>query len=90
MDLMILKPFSLKLRYIVIILLGFCGIFYIKRWVFLRKSACPFGQVQTNMYLPESPFFKNSLAGASGLVLLSNPELLALLKILSRKRVKQL
>ena len=39
----------------------------------LRKSACPFGQVQTNMYLPESPFFKDSLAGASGLVLMSVP-----------------
>ena len=39
----------------------------------LRKSACPFGQVQTKMYLPESPFFKDSLAGASGLVLMSVP-----------------
>ena len=28
-----------------------------------RKSVCPF--VQTRMYLPESPFFNNSLAGAS-------------------------
>ena len=38
-----------------------------------RKSACPFGQVKTEMYLPESPFFKNSLAEASGLVLMSVP-----------------
>ena len=39
-----------------------------------RKSACAFGQVKTEMYLPESPFFKNSLAGASGLVLMSVPD----------------
>ena len=39
----------------------------------LRRSACPFGQVKTKMYLPESPFFKISLARASGIVLLSNP-----------------
>ena len=38
-----------------------------------RQSACPFGQVKTKMYLPESPFFKSSLAGASGLVLMSVP-----------------
>ena len=38
-----------------------------------RKSACPFGQVKIEMYLPESPFFKNSLSGASGLVLMSVP-----------------
>ena len=38
-----------------------------------RKSACLFGQVKTKMYLPESPFFKKSLAGASGLVLMSVP-----------------
>ena len=43
-----------------------------KRLVF-RKSACPFGLVKNIMYLPESPFFKNSLAGASGLVLMSVP-----------------
>ena len=29
--------------------------------------------VVLRMYLPESPFFKNSLAGASRLVLMSNP-----------------
>ena len=38
-----------------------------------RKSACPFGQLQTEMYLSESPFFKNSLARASGQVLMSVP-----------------
>ena len=42
----------------------------------IRKSACPFGQVKTKTYLPESPFFKNSLAGASGLVLMSVPVIL--------------
>ena len=30
-----------------------------------KKSACPFGQVKTKMYLPESPFFKSLLAGLS-------------------------
>ena len=40
-----------------------------------RKSACPFGQVKTEMYLLESPFSKDSLAGASGLVLMSVPAL---------------
>ena len=38
------------------------------------KFSCPFGQVKIKMYLLESPFFKNSLAGASGLVLMSVPE----------------
>ena len=38
-----------------------------------RKSACPSRQVKTKMYLPERPFFKYSLAGASGLVLMSVP-----------------
>ena len=47
--------------------------FYIKQCVVLRKSAYPFGQVKTKMYLTESPFFKNSLAGTSGLVLMLNP-----------------
>ena len=41
-----------------------------------KISAYPFGQVKTKMYLPESPFFKKSLAGASGLVLMSVPALL--------------
>ena len=44
-----------------------------------RKSAFLFGQVKAKMYLPESPFFKKSLAGASGLVLMSVPEGLILL-----------
>ena len=39
-----------------------------------RKLACPFGQVKTKMYLPERPFFKNSLARAGGLVLMSVPD----------------
>ena len=38
-----------------------------------KKSACLFGQVKTKIYLPESPFFLNSLAGASGLVLMLLP-----------------
>ena len=39
--------------------------FSIEKCVVFRKYACPYRQVQTNMYLPEWPFFKNSLAGAS-------------------------
>ena len=39
----------------------------------LRKSGCPFGQGQDKMYLPESPFFKDSLARASRIVLMSVP-----------------
>ena len=35
--------------------------------------AFPVGQVKTKMYLPESHFFKSSLAGASGQVLMSDP-----------------
>ena len=49
-------------------------IFYTKICGLLRKSACSFRQVETKMYLPESHFFKNSLAGASRLVLMSDPE----------------
>ena len=73
MDLMVVKPFSFKLCCIVSIFLGICAIFLHKKCVVLRKSACPFGQVKTKMYLPESPFFKNSLARASLLVLMPNP-----------------
>ena len=40
-----------------------------------RKSACPFGQVKTEMYLLESPFSKDSLARASRLVLMLVPAL---------------
>ena len=48
-------------------------------WVFgpftmclvFKISAYPFGQVKIKMYLPESPSFKKTLAGASGLVLMS-------------------
>ena len=67
------KPFSFKFCCIVSIFLGICVIFLYKKCVTLRKSACPLGQVQTKMYFPESPFFKNSLAQASGLVLMSKP-----------------
>ena len=73
MGLMIVKPFSFKFCCIVSIFLRICAIFLHKESVVLKKSACPFGQVKIKMYLPESPFFKNSLAGASGLVLMSNP-----------------
>ena len=75
MDLMIVKPFSFKLCYIVSIFLGICAIFIHTKCVALRKSAYPFGQVKTKMYLPESHFFKNSLAGPSGLVLMLNSAL---------------
>ena len=64
-DLLILKPFSFKLCCTVSIFLGIRAIFLYKRCVVPRKSTCPFEQVQTKMYLPESPFFKSSLAGAS-------------------------
>ena len=40
-------------------------------FVVYRKSAYPFGQVKTKMYLPKSAFFKKALAGASWLVLMS-------------------
>ena len=46
-----------------------------------EKSACPFGQVKTKMYLPVRPFFKNSLARASRLVLMSVPDELGYEKI---------
>ena len=39
----------------------------------LRKSACLVGHVETKIYLPESHFFKSSLARASRLVLMSDP-----------------
>ena len=39
-----------------------------------KISAYPFGQMKTKMYLPENPFFKKSLAGASGLVLMLVPD----------------
>ena len=74
MDLMIVKLFSFKIYCIVSIFLGICAIFLQKKCVALRKSACPLIRAsETKMLLPESPFFKNSLAGASGLVLMSNP-----------------
>ena len=68
---MIVKPFSYKFCCIVSIFLGICAVFLHKKWEVLRKSTCPFGQVKTKMYLPESRFFKNSLARASMLVLMS-------------------
>ena len=48
-------------------------IFYTKICGLLRKSACLFRQVETKMYFPKKHFFKNSLAGASGLVRMSDP-----------------
>ena len=62
MDLMFLKPFFLNFVALLSIFLGICAIFLHKKCVVLRKSACPFGQVQTEMYLPESR-----------LVVMSNP-----------------
>ena len=58
---------------IVSIFLGICAILYIKKCSF-RKSACPCGQVQTKMYLPEIPVIINSLVSASGQVLMSVPD----------------
>ena len=73
MDLMILKPFSFKFVALIAHFWVFVPFFYINELVMLRKSACLFVQVQTKIYLPESPFLKNSLAGASMQVLMSNP-----------------
>ena len=64
MDLMIIKPFS-KFYCIVSIFLSICAIFLHKKMCSAQKISLPI----TNMYLPERPFIKNSLAGASGLVL---------------------
>ena len=75
-DLMTLKPFSFKFVALLAYFWVFVTFFYIKKCVVLRKPACPFGQVQTTMHLPQRPFFKNSLAGASRLVLMSDPVLL--------------
>ena len=58
--------FFLILLHVLHFFLGICAIFYIKMRRLLRKSACPFWRVQTKMYLPESPFFKNSLAKLPG------------------------
>ena len=52
--------------------------------IVFRKSACQFGQVKTKMYLPESPFFKKLLAGASGLVLMSVPAVTISTRILGK------
>ena len=38
---------------------------YKKKYVVFRKSSGPFGQVQTKMHLPDSPFIKNSLPRAT-------------------------
>ena len=69
-----LKTISFKFSCIVYIFLGIWAIHYKNNCLVLRKSACPFGQVKTKMYLPVSPFFKNSLARASGLVLMLMPD----------------
>ena len=68
MDLNIWKPFSYQFCSIVCIFLSIRAIQYKKLCLVFRKSACPFGQVKTKMYLPESPFFKISLNGASVLL----------------------
>ena len=44
-----------------------------KKCVVIRKSGSLFEQVHFSFYLSKSPFFKSSLARASGLVLMSNP-----------------
>ena len=64
--------FFFILLYFFCIFLGSCAMYFLYVVVF-RKTACQFGQVQTKMYFPKSPFFKNSLAGASRQVLLSVP-----------------
>ena len=53
-----LNPFSFQFCWIVSIFLSNCAIFYIKTCVVFRKSACLFGQMQSNIYLPNSPFYK--------------------------------
>ena len=74
MDLKILKPVFLKFFFALFAYFRVFGPFTIKKFLVFRKSACPFGQVKTNMYLPKNLFFyKNSLARASGLVLMSVP-----------------
>ena len=73
MEFMISKPFSFKFCCIVSIFLGICAIFLYEKCVVLRKLACPFRLVQIKMYSPKSRFFKNSHAGASRPILMSNP-----------------
>ena len=58
--------------------------FNLKKFVVLRKSACSIGQVETKMYMSKSPFFKKSLAGASGQVLMSNPEMRQVMNTLQK------
>ena len=43
------------------IFLSISAIFYIKLCRLLRKSACAIGQVETKMYLSESPFLKKKI-----------------------------
>ena len=57
-------------------------------WGQLRKSACLFRRVENEMDQPEGHFFKNSLAGASGQVLVSDPGVWkAKGKILKKKKL---
>ena len=76
MDLMIWKSFTLQFCCVVCIFLGICAIYHIEMWLVFRKSVSPFGQVKTKMYLPKSPFFKYSFAGASRQVTISVPVIL--------------
>ena len=73
-NLIIWRPFSLYNCFESFVYFCVCAIFYKKSLVF-RKSACPLRHVQTKMYLSERPFFNNSLAGASGQVLMLVPDL---------------
>ena len=62
MDLMIPKPFSFKFCCIVCIFLGICAIFLHKKMCSDQKISLTIRVVKTKIYLPECPFFKNSLA----------------------------
>ena len=64
--------------FISVLFLGIWAIRYRKMCLVFKKSACPFGHVKTKVYLPESPFFQNSLTGASRLVLMPVPACLFL------------
>ena len=67
MDLMILKPFSFYFIACSVYIYGYLCHFYIKMCSIQKTDLPIHSRVQSNMYLPESPFFKNSLAGTSGL-----------------------
>ena len=62
-------------NYVLLVLLhclhisGILAIYYKKNVLMVKKSTCPFGQIK-KVCLPGSPLFKDSLARASGLVLM--------------------